>query len=77
MNNEICYQHCDSEFYLLGSLGLVYVCLQFVDIYGFVAEGTLGDVLDAEVIVQLKLRFLYSFTTKEDRIIFVARTQFC
>jgi len=52
------------------------VCLQFVDIYGFVAEGTLGDVLDAEVIVQLKLRFLYRFTTKKDRIIFVARTVF-
>jgi hypothetical protein len=45
------------------------VCLQFVDIYGFVAEGTLGDVLDAEVIVQLKLRFLYRFTTKKYRII--------
>ncbi len=41
------------------------MCLQFVDIYGFVAEGTLGDVLDAEVIVQLKLRFLYRFTTKK------------
>ncbi len=49
------------------------MCLQFVDIYGFVAEGTLGDVLDAEVIMQLKLRFLYRFTTKKDRIIF-ART---
>lgn len=50
------------------------MCLQFVDIYGFVAEGTLGDVLDAEVIVQLKLGFLYRFRTKKDRIIFVART---
>lgn len=50
------------------------MCLQFVDIYGFVAEGTLGDVLDAEVIVQLKLGFLYRFTTKKDSIIFVART---
>lgn len=50
------------------------MCLQFVDIYGFVAEGTLGDVLDAEVIVQLKLRFLYRFTTKKDGIIFTARS---
>jgi len=46
------------------------MCLQFVDIYGFVAEGTLGDILDAEVIVQLKLRFLYRFTTKKTKIIF-------
>lgn len=41
------------------------MCLQLVDIYRLIAEGTLGDVLDAEVIVQLKLRFLYRFTTKK------------
>jgi hypothetical protein len=41
------------------------VCLQLVDIYRLIAEGTLGDILDAEVIVQLKLRFLYRFTTKK------------
>ncbi len=47
--------------------------LQFVYIYGFVAEGTLGDVLDAEVIVQLKLRLLYRFTTKKTELFSLAQ----
>jgi hypothetical protein len=40
------------------------VRLQLVYIDRLIAEGTLGDILDAEVVVQLKLSFLYRFTTK-------------